>query len=278
MKKGNEKLKECLKRWARCEDAALEEEMKNSEPHVFSEDFKAKMAKMMTVRTKETADEKLAASILRVMNQEEEAIQAEIKKEGPHVFSEEFEKKLEKVMEVRARKAKRYNVMRYAAAMIVTFLLVGGILFVGNEEARASKVGIDILEWMENFFLVDEGDTTRKEDEVLFAESQIEYLPEGFEKVEELVMFSKVSYRYQNADGDYVVLEVYRDKTSSGIDNEDVGQEVNLNVAGLEYRFIDKDEENSNAIAWTDKEEIYYYLTSTLEKEEVINIMNGISY
>ena len=278
MKKGNEKLKECLKRWARCEDAALEEEMKNSEPHVFSEDFKAKMAKMMTVRTKETADEKLAASILRVMNQEEEAIQAEIKKEGPHVFSEEFEKKLEKVMEVRARKAKRYNVMRYAAAMIVTFLLVGGILFVGNEEARASKVGIDILEWMENFFLVDEGDTTRKEDEVLFAESQIEYLPEGFETVEELVMFSKVSYRYQNADGDYVVLEVYRDKTSSGIDNEDVGQEVNLNVAGLEYRFIDKDEENSNAIAWTDKEEIYYYLTSTLEKEEVINIMNGISY
>lgn len=146
MKKGNEKLKECLKRWARCEDAALEEEMKNSEPHVFSEDFKAKMAKMMTVRTKETADEKLAASILRVMNQEEEAIQAEIKKEGPNVFSEEFEKKLEKVMEVRARKAKRYNVMRYAAAMIVTVLLVGGILFVGNEEARASKVGIDILE------------------------------------------------------------------------------------------------------------------------------------
>ena len=57
MKKGNEKLKECLKRWARCEDAALEEEMKNSEPHVFSEDFKAKMAKMMTVRTKETADD-----------------------------------------------------------------------------------------------------------------------------------------------------------------------------------------------------------------------------
>ena len=224
------------------------------------------------------SEKKLAASILRVMNQEEEEIRAEMQREGPHIFSEEFEKKMEKVMEVRARKVKQEKVFRYAAATIVTALLVGGILFVGNEESHASNVGIDILKWVENFFLIGEGNTERKDNEVLFEESQIGYLPEGFEKTYEDLRFSRVCYKYQNLTGDYIVLEVYRDKASSGIDNEDIGQEVNVNSVGLEYRFINKGEENTNAIAWIDKDNIYYYLVSTLDKEEVINIMNSICY
>lgn len=225
-----------------------------------------------------TSNKKLKESLLRVAQSEEAALEEEMKGCEPHIFSEEFEKKMEKVMEIRARKVKRYYMMRYAAAMIVTVLLVGGILFVGNEEARASKVGIDILEWMENFFLVGEGETTRKEEEVLFDESQIGYLPEGFEKVEEIVRFSKVYYKYQNGIGEYIVLEVCRDKIESIVDNEEIGQDVSLNAAGLEYRYIYKEDSKENVVTWKDKEDIYYYLQGTYNKEEIIKIMDSISY
>ena len=209
-----------------------------------------------------TSNKKLKESLLRVAQSEEAALEEEMKGCEPHIFSEEFEKKMEKVMEIRARKVKRYYMMRYAAAMIVTVLLVGGILFVGNEEARASKVGIDILEWMENFFMVGEGETTRKEEEVLFDESQIGYLPEGFE----------------NSVGEYIVLDVRRNKIESMVDNEEIGQDVSLNAAGLEYRYIYKEDSKENVVTWKDKEDIYYYLQGTYDKEEIIKIMSSISY
>ena len=134
-------------------------------------------------------DEKLRDSILRVMEQEDAELEEEMKQFEPHVFSESFEKKMEEVMRVQARKSKRSSIIRYVAVAVVVALLVGGILFIGSEDLRASEIGVGILEWMENFFVV-ENDTNRSKDEdvdVLFDESQIGYLPEGFEKVEEEV-------------------------------------------------------------------------------------------
>ena len=224
------------------------------------------------------SEKKLAASILRVMNQEEEEIRAEMQREGPHIFSEEFEKKMEKVMEVRARKVKQEKVFRYAAATIVTALLVGGILFVGNEESHASNVGIDILKWVENFFLIGEGNTERKDNEVLFEESQIGYLPEGFEKVMEEVTFSKVYHRFENNSGNYIVLEVRRNRIESIVDNEEIGQTIALNAAGLEYRYIYKADSGENIVTWIDKNEIYYQLQGTVGQEEIIKVMDAISY
>lgn len=45
-----------------------------------------------------TWDKKLRDSIIRVMNEEEAQIRAEIEKTGPHVFSKEFEEKMAKIL------------------------------------------------------------------------------------------------------------------------------------------------------------------------------------
>lgn len=232
--------------------------------------------KIIAMRNRKIAAKKLGASMRRVLEEEITKNRAEMAQGAPYFFSKEFENSMLKVMEVRKRKPKIYKTLRYAAVTLVTVLFIGGILFVGNEEARASKMGMEIQAWLDNFFVVEE--KSKESNDVLFEEAQIGYLPDGFEKVSEEVTFSYVLYKYQSDSKDYIILGVYRDKTLSGIDNEEIGQDIDLNAAGLEYRFIDKAEKNAVAVAWTDKKDVYYCLISTLEKEEIINIMDGISY
>lgn len=225
-------------------------------------------------------DKKLRDSLLRVMNAEENAIREEMKQEEPYVFSESFEQKMKEMMQVQKRKSKRRYIIRYAAAAAAVVLVIGGALFVGSDELRASDFGVKIQTWMENFFVV-ENDTDRDKDEnedVLFEESQIGYLPEGFEKVEEVIRLSKVSYKYQNDTGEYIVLEVFKDKTLAGLDNEEIAQEVGLNVAGMEYRYLYKSDSGEHILTWIDKDNISYSLISSFDKDEIIKIMNNIFY
>ena len=272
----DEKLRDCILRVMEQEMAEEEAEMQELEPHVFSEEFERKMEEIMRVTGPQNPRDKLKSCITEVMDDLDDELEEEMENLEPHVFSEEFEKKMEDLIQTQNRKARRYDAVRYIAAVVVTVLLVGGVLFVGNEEVRASKIGVDILEWMEGFFVVEE--KSQEDDGVLFEESQIGYLPEGFEKVEESVRFSKVCYRYQNEFGDYIVLEVRRNKIESMVDNEEIGQDVSLNVAGLEYRYIYKEDSKENIVVWKDTNEIYYQLQGTYDKEEIIKMMNGISY
>lgn len=225
-------------------------------------------------------DKKLRDSLLRVMAEEEAMIREEMKLCEPHVFSDEFERKMAELMKVERRKSKRREIIRYVVTAAAVVLLVGGLIFIGSEDLNASGFGINILEWMENFFVV-ENDTNRDKDEnvgVLFEESQIGYLPEGFEKVKEQIMFSKVCYKFQNDLGEYIALDVRSNKSESIVDNEEIGQEIALNAAGLEYRYMYKVDSKENVVTWRDKEGIYYYLQGTYDKEEIIKIMNSISY
>ena len=272
----DEKLRDCILRVMEQEMAEEEAEMQELEPHVFSEEFERKMEEIMRVTGPQNPRDKLKSCITEVMDDLDDELEEEMENLEPHVFSEEFEKKMEDLIQTQNRKARRYDAVRYIAAVVVTVLLVGGVLFVGNEEVRASKIGVDILEWMEGFFVVEE--KSQEDNGVLFAESQIGYLPEGFEKISEDVMYSKSYYKYQNEAGDYIILEVQRDKVEYMVDNKEMGQDVSINIAGLEYLYIYKDDSKENIIAWKDTKGIYYQLLSTYDKEEIIKMMNGISY
>jgi hypothetical protein len=171
-----------------------------------------------------------------MMELEDELLMEEMKHAQPHVFSKEFEQKMQEVMRVQARVSKRSDLVRYLATAAVVILMVFGLLFIGNEDLRASDFKINILEWFEEFFVV-ENDTNRDKDDesdVLFHESQIGYIPEGFEKVAEEVQFSQVAYRYQNDFGDKLVIQVYREKSMSNMDNKEIERDRALNEEGLE--------------------------------------------
>lgn len=226
------------------------------------------------------ANKGLHDCVVQMMELEEKLLAEEMKDAQPHVFSNEFEQKMQEVMRVQERVNKRSDLVRYLATAAVVILMVFGLLFIGNEDLRASDFRINVLEWLEEFFVV-ENDTNRDKDDesdVLFHESQIGYIPEGFEKVEEEVAYSQVYYRYQNGLGEYISIVVYIEKTLVGIDNQEIVHDISLNEAGLEYQYIYKEDEDKHFFSWVDEEEKFYSLGGSASKEEMSKFMNGILY
>ena len=223
-------------------------------------------------------DEKLKSSLVEAMKLDNARLEEEMKHCEPHVFSEDFERRMEKLLTVHRRKNKFRTCFRYIAAAVLVLLLAGGILFIGSEDLRASQMSIDILEWLDEFFTVEDGIDDRSDSGVLFDESRIGYLPEGFEKVEEGSTFSVVYLAYENGVGDKIILRVSRDKITLNIDNEEIEKNVLINEAGYEYTRTHKEEGFRDIVMWKDENDIYYYLASTLENDEIIDVMNNISY
>lgn len=223
-------------------------------------------------------DEKLKSSILEAIELDDARLEEELKNCEPHVYSAKFEREMEALFERYRRKKKLKRIQRYAMAAAVVLLLTGGIFYLGSGDLRATKTNIDILEWFENFFTVKDGTDDRSGTKVLFEESQIGYLPEGFEKVSEGSNFSAVQYKYKDNAGRYIFIRVLSDKLSLKVDSEVVSKEERINKAGYEYTMTQRDEEQQATIMWNDDNDIYYYITSTLGYEELIKIMNGISY
>lgn len=223
-------------------------------------------------------DEKLKSSILEAIELDDARLEEELKSCEPHVFSEKFEREMEALFERYRRKKRLKRIQRYAMAAAVVLLLTGGIFYLGSGDLRATKTNIDILEWFENFFTVKDGTDDRSGTKVLFEESQIGYLPEGFEKDSEYVTFSVVQYKYKNAENEYIIIRVLKDKLSLSVDSEVNNKEDCVNKAGFEYTMTQRDELNQATLMWNGDSDIYYYVTSTLGNEELIKIMDGISY
>lgn len=226
------------------------------------------------------SDEVLHNATVLCFEKEERALEEEMKNSKPHVFSEEFERKMEEVMRVQPRLIKPRKVVYYITSAAAVILVAFGLLFVKNEDLHASKFRIDVLEWMEEFFVVENNADEDKDDmtDVLFEESQIGYIPEGFEKVEEEIAFSKVCYRYQSQTGEYFSVSVYKNKTFAGVDNKEVGQDIRVNEAGLEYHYVYRTDSAKHILTWTDKSQKFYVLAGTIAEEDIVQFMNGISY
>lgn len=196
----------------------------------------------------------------------------------PHVFSAGFEQRMELLFKRYRRRARLQEAMRYAAAAVLVVFLTGGILLIGSEKTQASILDLPILEWLDDYFSLGQGDHTRKEEQALFEESRIGYLPEGFEKVYEEQTFSAVCYKYENENQEIIKIYARRGKTLYNSDSDDVEQELLFNDAGFEYRYVLKNETSDSKVFWVDAEEISYCVEGVLELEELIKIMNGITY
>lgn len=223
-------------------------------------------------------DDKLKDSLMEAMELDVARLKAEMEKTELHTFSPEFEQKMEKLIREVDRKSKMRSAWRFAAAAVIVALLTGGILFIGSDDLRASEMSINIREWFEGFFTVEDGTRGRKESDVLFDKSQIGYMTEGFELDNEHITFSVVQFEYKNNSGDSIIIRVSRDKATLNVDSEEIEKDVLLNEAGFEYTQTHKDEYYKDIIMWKDDRDIYYYLASTIDNSELVNIMNGISY
>ena len=230
-------------------------------------------------------DDMLHNMALRMMEIEEKQIDEEMKNAEPHVFSAEFERKMQELMRVATpaelaakRRKKRMQKIQVAAAAIVTVVMVAGLMFQGNKNVAASNMSVWIKQWFEKSFLIEEGLNVRQDEGVLFKAEQIGYIPKGFELVAQEVEFAKVYYKYGDSSGKFIALMVVKNKTSLSIDNEKIGQDAYLNNAGLEYHFIVTVDSKNNGLYWFDKMGHAYVLSGDVTQDELINIMNSINY
>ena len=218
----------------------------------------------------------LKSSLVETMKLDNARLEKELQHCEPHVFSPDFERRMEKLIKTQRSKGKIRNCFRYIAAAVMVLFLTGAILFMGSEDLNASEFSIDIIEWLDECFVVRKGTSPRKETGILFDESCIGYLPEGFEKVEESVTYSQMHYKYENRLRDTITIHIYTGASTITVDNEDVIKEVLVNEAGYEYTRIYKDKLKSETLMWQDEDGKYYYLIGTLNKDEMIKIMNNI--
>lgn len=224
-------------------------------------------------------DNKLRANLMEAMKLDDQNLEAEMQGVAPHVFSEVHEKKMEKLLQRQNRKRKVLSVLRYALTACLVLLLTGSILIISSKDLHASKLSIDIIEWLEEFFSTEKGkEIKREESAALFREEQIGYLPEGFEKIEEAEGFSIVYYKYQNDFGENIRVTVGKDKSSFQVDNTENVYEVHWNEAGYEYTSTYQVENGRGTIIWQDEDKTYYYISGIVAYEELIKVMNGITY
>lgn len=220
-----------------------------------------------------------------IYEEDNRQIEAEMKTAKPHVFSTEFERKMEELMKVETpemkserRKKKFLGVARNVAAVVVAVVLLGGVISSGNKNVAASQMKFRIKEWLENAFVVEEGNSVRQDEGILFDVDQIGYIPEGFELVVDELYNTKAYFRFKNDANDHVVLLVYRDSSIAGVDNYDIMQDSDINEAGFEYQYFYKKESKEHFIKWIDKKDMYYVLYGTIEKIDLVNIMDNIIY
>lgn len=229
-------------------------------------------------------DEKLRAALMEAWELENARLEEEMKKCEPHVFSDEFERKMDELFEKNGRKRNasgfrgRWSaVVKYSAIAAIVFILTGGIFVSQSPQLNASNLSVDILEWLGDFFTVKDGDANGNAAEALFCEEQIGYLPEGFVLVSEWETFSQVRYEYEGENGKYVVIHICENNLNSNVDNEDILKKVCVNQAGYEYTMLQGSKNDKVVIIWKDVSDIYYYITSNLDADEVIKIMDHIS-
>lgn len=222
-------------------------------------------------------DKKLKSALVEAMRLDNARLEEELQCDEPHVFSPAFERRMEKLIRVQRSKNLIRSCFRYVAAAVLVLFLTGGILFIGSEDLNASALSIDILEWLDEFFTVGKDTSVKKESGVLFDESQIGYMPEGFVKVAEDITFPYVYYKYKNELGDTIAIRVSKSISKTAFDGEDVIKEVLISEQGQEYTRIYKDSMKYEVFMWKDNNNIFYHLESTLNSDELLKIMNNIS-
>ena len=222
---------------------------------------------------------KLGEALREATSIDLEVLEEEMKGVEPHVFSDRFNKNMKKLFwRIRVQAAVGYLKRHAAVAVIALLFISGAIWFISAEAANASKPSVDVLAWIQEYFSFEKGEDARKETDVLFEESQIGFIPEGFEKISEVVNSTYVKYEYTNVDKDYIILRVDSVKSSVHTDSESISKDTAINADGYEFTYIYNEDNQNYEFMWEDDNGLCYDLIGNVNQETMIQIMDNINY
>lgn len=228
------------------------------------------------MNARKAADEKLREGLRECMQQKNAMLDEEIEQYEDHVFSDKFETEMKKLFVVRNKKSERARIFKYAVSVAAALLVVVGIASASATSTKATLPSVDILGWFDNHFEFNKGTSTFKDNELIFDEEQITYIPEGFAKIMEEVKFTHAEYRYENTEERYFSVRVSKAGVFPQQDNEAIVRETFVNDGGYECLFIER--ENEFAYIWEDAQGLFYRVYGNADKHELNSVMNGIQY
>lgn len=224
-------------------------------------------------------NEKLKQCLFEAMEADVAKLREQTESSEPHVFSQKFEAGMQVIIDGVEKKSKRRVMMKkIAVASAAALVLAVGGLSLSTNNANASKPVVDIVAWAKEYFNFEKGDNIRREESISFDESQIGFIPEGFERVGEERFFTSIQYKFENKQGESFVLYVSQEKISNQLDNKDIDYIIEVNSDGYEYTYTYKEDEHCHVFLWEDTNGVFYNLSGEIDEDILIAIMNGIEY
>ena len=192
--------------------------------------------------------------------------------ETPHVFSERFCRKMEKLLRQAARTPGQQRAIRWgkrtAAALVAAALLTFTVAMAVPElRARFFQMVRDVYEKYSTirYEEVESGYVPGE-----FVECEMGYVPEGFTLIQNRVTERSKNQRYTGPNGFRIFFNQVRlDKTVFALDTEKVDAEKIILSGDRIAWYLDN--ETLNVIYW-DNEEYSFRISSHLPKEELIKM------
>ncbi|MBE5853484.1 MAG: hypothetical protein E7299_11145 [Lachnospiraceae bacterium] len=153
-------------------------------------------------------NDKLKRCLIEAMEADVTKLKEQAESSEPHVFSEEFEAKMQAIIDGVEKKSKHLAMRRIAIATVAALVLVVGGLGISTSNANASKTVVDIVAWIKEYFNFENGSENKEEVAISFDEAQMSYIPEGFTKSGEQILFNSVTYKYTNSQRMYFNIKV----------------------------------------------------------------------
>ena len=193
--------------------------------------------------------------------------------ECDHVFSASFERKMKKLI----RKADHfvaYKVMRYAASILIAFLLSASMFLAFNSEARAT-----VVNWVKERFEGAYRYFFTAEDVESSVEYKLGWLPEGYELVDSFEDFMGKSFDYCDENGRRLYFAYSKGINALSFTTADgTYEEKHVVEEGLRVDlYISHEKNKANAITWISNNENIIFTISAYESEDaLIKMAKGV--
>lgn len=193
----------------------------------------------------------------------------------PHVFSDLFEKKMQKVIR-RANHPNRYRIIRKVAVILLVAVLGVSGFFAANTEAREKLFG-----WIKEDFLsltsYRFGDGEGSIEHI--GEVELGYIPDGYQEIQREKSELSMSILYEDESGRYLSFICLKESDTAGFylvteDYERAVAQVGEYEADV---YISNNEDEGNEIVWIDEEkQVLFSIGGFFEQDELVKMAESI--
>ena len=178
-----------------------------------------------------------------------------------------------KISELLARVNKSFNFKKVITILIAATLIIACLSVAAYAVNERIKIGGFFVEWFDGHIKFTADD--KASETVSLENVKINYIPEGFTLTEETKKSRYTTYKWNNGESS-IIVEITIFKNGAGHFNTENNNFEILNIGDYEVFMAEYPSERC-ALWCVDKIE-YYVDCSNIEREELIKIIEGISY